>query len=1165
MAKSKSDHERQKWDQYYQSLQPEAESDEIFAFRDQFVEAIQTLLPEGGGVLEAGCGAGMQSLALARRGFDVTLLDFSEQALNQARRRFAHHGLEATFLLQDAFDHGQPEFDLVFNAGVLEHYSYDQQVDFLRAMASRSKKYVLALVPNRHNYWYWIWRTHKIGQNLWPFGKEIPTATLEDTFDAAGLHTLGDAYFGATWTETFIAGLDGLSDELKSLVLDIHRSGLLPSRQTDYLVATLGSVEPTPQPDGWHSFDQPDSPAAETLAAALADTLALGVSTSRDAQQLQDEIVSKLADVLNRVQNLEQRDTVALWQQHLQAWEQKSRNEFQAQVEAIDQRRDRQMGVLIEQVRQIEREHTAAQVQKDQQVQSLQAQVAALSQPPPTFRDRLRAMWHRILVTLRQHPRLAWPRRVYKRIRHFARKEAAKTEASPEHVFEAPVSLGHPAIPPDRRVIILTYTFFDFDGNTLYRGGAERYVLQLADLIRRLGHHPEVVQCGNGFWVRYFQDLRVTGLDVGGEAANLPAVFQQLDAQTALIIYSPFSLAQAPTGTPSIGISHGVYWDHLSFQVDPAPRQEILRACQHVDALVSVDTNTINWLRATSAPLAEKLTYLPNFVDLNRFKPGQRSDEHLIVLYPRRLYRPRGFWLVAEILPHILERYPQVVFRFFGQAEPPEEDKIAQLQSHYPGRVTWTSLPHERMPDAYADADITLIPTVHSEGTSLSCLEALASGSAVVATHVGGLPDLILDEHNGLLIEPTVDALSQALERLIDDENLRERLGRNGRQVAASFSLERWRAHWQEILTQLLPDPLDEPFSRLPVAVFPAAPGIPWQGIKQRPHHLARQLAQAGIETFWRNPNGRRPSLDPLLHVMAAGDRFLARRPIVLIYYPFHYRDLDQYDQPFVIYDILDDISIHAASDRELGLPEGERAVDNHQKLLAEADLVIVSSSVLHQRIREQRPDAILIPNGVDLSHFQQPAASESESRPSSAKQSVIGFHGAIAEWFDLDLFCQVVALRSDYHFVLIGPASVSLDRLKQYSNVHYRGMVDYEDIPAEIADFDVGILPFILSPLTHGVRPLKGLEYLAMGKPVVSTPLQTMKYWPAVFTAETPEAFVEQIDTALAAKDTIAEDEQVHSFVAASSWQSTTTPLIERIKNLNAESGRCRDTAGKF
>ena len=763
--------------------------------------------------------------------------------------------------------------------------------------------------------------------------------------------------------------------------------------------------------------------------------------------------------------------------------------------------------------------------------------------------SKIRGAWRRVLGTLRHHPRLAFPRRVYKRIRHFARKKVAPTAARSERVYESPFSLGHPAINPDRRVIILTYTFFDFDGNTLYRGGAERYVLQLADLIRQLGYYPEVVQCGNGDWVRYLQGLRVTGLDVGGEAARLPAVFQRLEPQAALILYSPFSLAQIPTQTPSLGVSHGVYWDHPSFQASPAPRQEILRACQHLDALVSVDTNTINWLRATSAPLAEKLTYLPNFVDLDQFKPGRRSDENILVLYPRRLYRPRGFWLVAEILPGILERYPQVAFLFFGQAEPPEEEKITELARRYPGRVSWSSLPHESMPAAYADTDITLIPTLHSEGTSLSCLEALASGNAVIATHVGGLPDLIVDEYNGLLIEPSADALSQALERLIQDQGLRERLSRNGRQVAASFSLERWRAHWREILTHHLPDPVDETFSCPPVAVFPAAPGIPWGGIKQRPHHLAQQLAQAGIETFWRNPDGRQPSPNPLLHVIAAQDRFFAHRPIVLIYYPFHYRDLDQYDHPFVIYDVLDDISIHAASDRDLGLPAGERAVDYHRKLLVEADLVLASSSVLHQRIREQRPDALLISNGVDLSHFREPAASASESRIFSADKPVIGFHGAIAEWFDLDLFCQVAQLRRSYRFVLIGPASIPLDRLKQYPNIFYRETIPYEDIPGEIAHFDVGILPFVLSPMTHGVRPLKGLEYLAMGKPVVATPLQTLERWPGVTTAAEPEEFAQKLDDALAAPDAVAQDERVRAFVAAAAWENTTQPLIERLK----------------
>ncbi|MEA3349545.1 MAG: glycosyltransferase, partial [Chloroflexota bacterium] len=1010
MHKNNSTKERQKWDAYYASLDEIAEREEILQFRDELVDKIEALLPSGGRILEAGCGAGEQSLALARiPGFDITLLDFSSQALERARQAFAHENLTAEFILADAFTPGDPEFDLVFNAGVLEHYAFDQQLDFLRGMASRSKKYVLALVPNPRNYWYWIWRVHKTSRCLWPFGKEVPSLYLSNAFEATGLHHLGNRFLGETWTQSFITGIDGISEDLRNLLIKVHKSGLLPADQTSYLVAALGSVEPSPRPQGWSGNDGwQDSTDAETITAALADALALQVSAAREAEQLRGEIGSKIADTLVRVQRLEQTNTAELIEKVRQI-ERQSAAELIDKTQAIERKRALE---LIEKVRQIERENTAALINKEQEAQHLRAQVAALSQPPPTLRQRIQAFWGAILSKLHQHPRLTWLKRIYKRLRHTFQKQVSQTATHTEQVFAAPISLGHPQIAPGRRVVILTYTFFDFNGNNMYSGGAERYVLELVNIIRSLGFYPEIYQCGNGFWVRYYQNLRITGIDVGGDAARLPAEFQKLEHQEALIIYSPFSVAHFPDKTPSIGISHGVYWDHPSFQVSPAPAQKVLQACQNLDTVVSVDTNTINWLRATSVPLAEKLIYLPNFVDVEKFEPSQPPDDSkIVILYPRRLYRPRGFWLVAEILAEILDHYPRVEFYFVGKAEPPEEERVNELMTQYPGRVCWDSLPPEQMPKAYQRAHITIIPTVHSEGTSLSCLEALASGNAVIATNVGGLPNIILPGHNGLLIEPSADALKQAIKNLIEDKNLRDKLGRNGREVAMSFSLKKWRARWQEILTQFLPASVDETFSRLPTAFFPAAPGITWEGIKQRPHHLAQQLAQAGIETFWQNPTGRQPSPHPLLHIVSPNDEVCIQRPIVLIYYPFTYRDLEQYDNPYVIYDVLDDISIHAASDRESGLPVGSRAVDYHRKLLAEADVVTTSSSVLYQRLKPIRPDVILIPNGVDLSHFRKPHPRESDRRLTSKRKPVIGFHGAIAEWFDIELFRQVARM----------------------------------------------------------------------------------------------------------------------------------------------------------
>ena len=218
-----------------------------------------------------------------------------------------------------------------------------------------------------------------------------------------------------------------------------------------------------------------------------------------------------------------------------------------------------------------------------------------------------------------------------------------------------------------------------------------------------------------------------------------------------------------------------------------------------------MDTNTINWVAATSARLAEKMVYVPNFVDLAEFRPAPREGAPLSLLFPRRLVAARGFWLVAEILPDLLADHPGIEIHFVGEAAGEEEEEVRRLVALDPGRVHWRSLPPERMPEAYAAADVVLIPTLHSEGTSLSALEAQAAGRTVIATRVGGLPDLVLDGYNGLLIEPDAGALRGAVERLILDPELRDRLARQGLATVQGFGIERWRTRWEDLLRTFLP------------------------------------------------------------------------------------------------------------------------------------------------------------------------------------------------------------------------------------------------------------------------------------------------------------------------------------------------------------------------
>jgi glycosyltransferase involved in cell wall biosynthesis len=444
-----------------------------------------------------------------------------------------------------------------------------------------------------------------------------------------------------------------------------------------------------------------------------------------------------------------------------------------------------------------------------------------------------------------------------------------------------------------RRVAILTPTFLNYDGNNMFFGGAERYVIELVHLISELGYDPEVFQCGSSDWVRYYFDFKITGLNVHGDNNLLSSQFYQLKQPFQMVIYSPFGLATRKLEIPSIGISHGIYWDapinYPAWMHAAKYARAILGSIEKCTRMVSVDTNTVNWVRATSLDRAARCLYIPNFVDLEQFRPVERIADsgRLTVLYPRRLYTPRGFWLISEILPDLLHDYSQLDFHFVGKADPQEEERVRELVKAFPGRVKWYFLPPEEMHTAYQQADITLIPTLHSEGTSLSCLEALASGNAVIATNVGGLPDLILNGHNGLLVEPNAASLRRALSLLCGNAGLRHRLQTNGRAVAEAFDIKRWRDEWRTLLAELLPPAAQgtgTPAQAPKFAVVAPPEGVTWNSPAGEAHSTALDLSARGYETYWINPGGRLPDPAEHLHVVSEADDLYLSRPLLFLF-----------------------------------------------------------------------------------------------------------------------------------------------------------------------------------------------------------------------------------------------------------------------------------------
>lgn len=357
-----------------------------------------------------------------------------------------------------------------------------------------------------------------------------------------------------------------------------------------------------------------------------------------------------------------------------------------------------------------------------------------------------------------------------------------------------------------RTVQIIQPAFYDLEGECYISGGAERYLNDLSQILFNMEYTPFIVQRGNHFWHKMHGNISVFGVpaDCSLESLNKFA-HQPYFGKPLLRIYSPFALAFPNVDKNSIGISHGIFWDH-SYGIN-AFLHTVTESFRHLKTLISVDTSTLCWLRTTfpNELSGKNMVYIPNYVDLQDFYSVDRScRDRITIIYPRRLCFERGYFNVIKVADYILSKYPEVDFHFVGYGDSSAIEEAQSLIKKFKNRVLLYQAPDHEMNKVYQKADITLIPTIASEGTSLSCLEAMATGNAVIATNIGGLPNLVIDRYNGLLIDPTLTSLQNAIEELVTNPMLRQQLSVNALMIVKCFSKDIWKSKWKNILTQTL-------------------------------------------------------------------------------------------------------------------------------------------------------------------------------------------------------------------------------------------------------------------------------------------------------------------------------------------------------------------------
>ncbi len=267
---------------------------------------------------------------------------------------------------------------------------------------------------------------------------------------------------------------------------------------------------------------------------------------------------------------------------------------------------------------------------------------------------------------------------------------------------------------------------------------------------------------------------------------------------------------------------------------------------------------------------------------------------------------------------------------------------------------------------------------------------------------------------------------------------------------------------------------------------------------------------------------------------------------ILWYYSPMALKYSDHLQSALTIYDCMDELSAFKFAPPELKKME--------VALMSRTDLIFTGGYSLYEAKKHLHHNIHPFPSSIDRSHFQLARTNKKDPEDQAfIPHPRFGFYGVIDERFDIPLIDELSTLRPDWHFVLVGPI-IKIDpaTLPRRENIHYLGGKNYKELPLYLSGWDVAILPFALNESTKYISPTKTPEYLAGGKPVISTsitdvvsPYGTQKL---VHIADTAQEFILEAEKIFTGKNMETWKAKVDAFLATNSWNETWHKMSELI-----------------
>jgi glycosyltransferase involved in cell wall biosynthesis len=367
---------------------------------------------------------------------------------------------------------------------------------------------------------------------------------------------------------------------------------------------------------------------------------------------------------------------------------------------------------------------------------------------------------------------------------------------------------------------------------------------------------------------------------------------------------------------------------------------------------------------------------------------------------------------------------------------------------------------------------------------------------------------------------------------------------------------------------------LNPPRKSLDILIFSV---IDWNYRFQRPQQLAKRMASAGHRVFYiqnsfsggrrmpvsgvlpnlwtvelpgpANFNLYRDSMNPFLasiveNITMMRSRMKIEAALCLVHFPAWTKPALKLKKLFGWQTVYDCMDYHA------GFSNVAPAVVKREKeLIKNSDLIFASSHVLQKQILTLNKKCILLPNAGDYDHFSR-STKKRNKRLDRLSHPIIGYYGAISQWFDARLLASLAQRKRDWTFVLVGNTQGSfLGSLKEQPNIVFLPEQDYSKLPQILSAFDVCMLPFKRCRLTHATNPVKIYEYCAAGKPVVSSNLDELIFYQKyVRTPKTIRAWIEAIDKELSKP---AGSRSRRLFAQRNQWDHRAQAFLRAINDL--------------